>query len=68
MPAETAEQGEQKKHIGGMAEMLCREAEAAHGFGRVTVRMDFHEHWPRQVEVVERRPVYRIGTRRVPLR
>jgi len=49
------------QHIADMAEMLCRESEAVYGFGAVTVRIDFHEHLPRQVEVLERRPVYRIG-------
>ena len=60
-------QQDEKQHIADMAEMLCREAEAVHGFGTVTVRIDFHEHMPRQVEVVERRLVYRIGKGRPPL-
>lgn len=67
MAGQAATAQKKQQHVRDIAEMLCREAEAVHGFGTVTLRIDFHEHLPRQVEVIERKPVYRIGKGRAPL-
>ena len=56
-----------EQHLRDMAEMLCLEADAVGGWGSVTVRIAFTDHLPRQVDVIERHPSYRIGKGHPPL-
>jgi hypothetical protein len=50
-----------------LVEALRMEGDSVCGYGDVLVRVAYHEGLPTQVDVLERRPRYRLGKGRPPL-
>lgn len=58
---------EKRSCLEDLAEAITREGEAVAGFGEVILRVAYHRGLPRQVDVLERHPTYRIGKHQPPL-
>lgn len=55
------------QHWTDLMEALEMEAEALGGFGEITVRIVYHSGQPREMQVRERLPHYRLGSSLPPL-
>jgi hypothetical protein len=55
------------QHWIDLMEALQMEAEAVRGFGEITVRIVYHSGQPREMQVRERLPLYRLGNSQPPL-
>lgn len=58
---------EKRSCLEDLVEAISREGEAVAGFGEVILRVAYHGGLPRQIDVLERHPTYRIGKGLPPL-